>query len=118
MSTEQYIAEQPTELQPMLLKLTATIRQAAPTATERIAYRMPCFYVDNKYLCGFAVFAKHIGFYPGSEPIGVFAEQLTSYKTSTGAVQFPRGKPIDLRLVTAIINYRLSGQKPAPPANA
>jgi uncharacterized protein YdhG (YjbR/CyaY superfamily) len=104
---KEYIAAQPTEIQPTLWELAETIRRVAPNANERISYRMPCFYIGKTFLCGFAVFKKHIGFYPGGEAIGVFAKRLEGYKTSTGAVRFPRDRSVDFVLIADIIRWRL-----------
>lgn len=83
------------------------IRAAVPAVTERRSYGMPCFYLGKTFLCGFGVFKKHIGFYPGGEPVGVFADKLAAYRTSKGAVQFPIGRPIDLSLVADMVKWRV-----------
>jgi uncharacterized protein YdhG (YjbR/CyaY superfamily) len=55
----------------------------------------------------FAAYKNHIGFYPTSSPMKVFAEELLAYKTSKGAIQFPLDKPIPATLVKKIVKYRM-----------
>ncbi|MDR2865999.1 MAG: hypothetical protein LBV13_01125, partial [Methanomassiliicoccaceae archaeon] len=38
---DDYIADQPAEVQPLLRKIRETMREAAPDAIEKIAWRMP-----------------------------------------------------------------------------
>jgi uncharacterized protein YdhG (YjbR/CyaY superfamily) len=83
-----------------------TIHIAATTAEEVISYNMPAF-KQNGILVWFAGYKNHIGFYPSSTPIKLFKEQLTKYKTSKGAIQFPIDKPLPLALITKIVKFRI-----------
>ena len=105
-SIKAYIADQPEEVRPLLQKIRETIRAAAPEATEKISYQMPTFW-QGENLNHFAAFKKHIGLYPGGEATTAFAERLTDYKTSKGAIQFPCSKPIPYALITDIVKWRL-----------
>lgn len=106
-SIDEYIAAQPDDVRPLLHVIRATIRAAAPEATEKISWQMPTFW-QGENLIHFAVFKKHIGLYPGGEATAVFAERLVGYKVSKGAVQFPLGKPIDYKLITDIVRWRVN----------
>jgi uncharacterized protein YdhG (YjbR/CyaY superfamily) len=57
-SIDEYIARVPSHVRPLLEKLRATIRKAAPKADEKIAYRMPTFYYLGN-LVHFAAYAAH-----------------------------------------------------------
>lgn len=105
-SVEEYIAAQPEEVRSLLQSIRETIRAAAPEATEKISWRMPTFW-QGENLIHFAAFKKHIGLYPGGEATSVFAQRLAGYKTSKGAIQLPLGKPIDYKLITDIVRWRL-----------
>ena len=61
-SVDEYIAEFPSEVRQILLKLRSVIKQAAPQAKEKISYRIPA-YEYNGPLVYFAAYAGHIGFY-------------------------------------------------------
>lgn len=62
---EAYISAQPKEHQASLEKIRQTIRKATPEAEEYIGYGMPGFKMGGT-LVYFALFSKHIGFYPGA----------------------------------------------------
>lgn len=102
-----YIAEQPEEVQPLLQKIRETIHAAAPEAEERISWRMPTFW-QGRNIIHFAAFKNHIGLYPGDKGVAAFAEQLTHYKTSKGAIQLPLSKPLDYELIAAITRWNVA----------
>ena len=105
-SIDEYIATQAEEVQPLLQRIRETIHAAAPEAMEKISWQMPTFW-QGENLIHFAVFKKHIGLYPGGEATTEFAERLSDYKTSKGAIQIPLGKPIDYELITDIVRWRV-----------
>jgi len=96
----------PEDIQRVLQQLRQTIKQTAPTAIETISYGMPAF-KQNKVLVYYAVHKEHIGFYPTPKPISVFKKELTRYKTSKGAIQFPINKSLPLSLIKKIVKFRL-----------
>ena len=104
---DEYIESQKEDVQPMLQSIRKTIREEAPEASEKISWQMPTFW-QGENLIHFAAFKKHIGLYPGSEAIVVFADRLTGYKTSKGAIQLPLDKPIDHELISDIVKWRVS----------
>jgi uncharacterized protein YdhG (YjbR/CyaY superfamily) len=105
-NTDEYIAMFPENIQQLLQKLRATIKRAAPNAEEVISYKMPAFKL-NGMLVWFAANKEHIGFYPTASPIVAFKKELVNYKTSKGAIQFPIEKPIPLKLIKDIVQYRV-----------
>lgn len=105
MMIDDYIARFPADIQEKLSAVRQTIRQAAPDASEKLSYGMPTFYL-NKNLVHFAAFKHHIGFYPTPNGIEAFREELSIYKSSKGAVQFPLDKPLPLELIGRIAAYR------------
>jgi len=103
---DEYFERHSTEDQRLLRQMRATIQKAAPTATEKISYGIPTFYL-NRNLVHFAAFANHIGFYPTSSGIAAFQKQLAPFKWSKGAVQFPKDRPLPLTLVAKIVKFRV-----------
>jgi len=67
---------------------------------------MPTFYFKGN-LVHFAAFDRHIGFYPTPSGITTFQQELESYKTSKGAVQFPIDQPLPLKLIKKIVEFRV-----------
>ena len=100
-SIDEYIDTQPNERQSYLRAVRDMIRKALPEAEERISWGMPTFW--NKHnIIHFAGFQKHIGLYPGTEALVVFAERLKDYKTSKGSIQFLYSKQLPLELIGEI----------------
>ena len=105
-SVSEYISNFPKSTQQILRKVRALIKKAAPEAKEKISYGIPTFTLSGN-LVHFAGYEHHIGFYPGSLAIKMFAEDLEAYETSKGTIRFPIEKPIPLRLITRIVKFRV-----------
>ena len=103
---DEYIQGFPPDVQQKLSEMRATIRKAAPEASERIAYGVPTF-VLNGNLVHFAAFTHHIGFYPSPSAITRFQKELKKYKSAKGSVQFPLDEPLPLDLVSTIVKFRV-----------
>ena len=106
-SVDEYIATFPADIQKKLEELRATIKAAAPDADEKISYQMPTF-AQRGNLVHFAAYKNHIGFYPTPSGIHEFSSELSVYKSSKGAVQFPLDQPLPLKLVSRIVKFRVS----------
>ena len=104
-TVDEYINAQPENIKSLLEELRLIIKQTAPMATEVISYGMPA-YKANGVLVYFAAYKQHIGFYPTASPIVVFKDELTGYKTSKGAIQFPIKSGIPATLVKKIVEFR------------
>lgn len=100
-----YINGFPQPVKGKLLELRNIIRAAVPEAEECISYGMPAL-KWHKVLVYYAGWKSHVGFYPTSEPIRVFARELLPFKTSKGAVQFPLDAPLPEALITRMILFR------------
>lgn len=96
---DNFIAKYPDDVQVILEKIRAVIHEIAPKATEKISYGIPTFELNGQNLVHFSAYEKHIGFYPGAAVIADLADELKTYKTSKGTVQFPINMPIPLDLV-------------------
>ncbi|MCB0522734.1 MAG: DUF1801 domain-containing protein [Lewinellaceae bacterium] len=105
-SIEQYIAGFPVDVQNTLQQVRATIRAAAPGATEDIRYGIPTFRLNGKNLVHFAAFKNHIGFYATPTGHQAFAGELSKYKQGKGSVQFPLDQPMPLELIGRIVQHR------------
>lgn len=103
---DQYIKQFPPDVQAKLEKLRVVIQEAAPEATEAIKYMMPT-YIYHRNLVHFAAYKNHIGFYPNPSGVAEFAEELSKYVTSKGAIQFPIDKEMPYDLVERIVKHRV-----------
>lgn len=74
--------------------------------TQTISYQMPTFLYHGN-LVHFAMFKNHWGFYPGTEVIEHFKEDLKEFKTTKGAIQFPIDVNIPKALLLKIISHKI-----------
>ena len=103
---DAYIAGCNEEVRPLLEKIRATIRKAAPEAEETISYQMPTFRLHGN-LVHFMAHTKHIGFYPAPSGIAAFQHELAGYVSAKGSVQFPLNQPIPYALIREIVQFRV-----------
>lgn len=103
---DEYIARYPADIQKLLQEVRKTIQAAAPQAEEAMAYGIPTFKLNGN-LVHFGGFKQHIGFYPAPQGLEAFRKELSKYKGSKGAVQFPLDQPMPLALITRIVKYRV-----------
>ena len=101
---EEYIKRQPEQVQPFLRQVNTAIQSAIPTAKEKISWSRPTYWKKHN-LIQFAAFKKHIGLYPGPEAVEAFADKLTQYHTSKGAIQLPYDQPLPLELIAEIARW-------------
>ncbi len=106
-TADEYIGQFGDDVQAVLRRLRSLVRELAPEAEERFAYRMPGYYLKGP-LVYFAAFKNHIGLYPTSADLTPFEAELTPYKRSKGTIQFPLSKPIPYELIARIVQYRLA----------
>jgi uncharacterized protein YdhG (YjbR/CyaY superfamily) len=105
-NTEQYIISFPLKVQDLLRSLRALILDLAPSATEKLSYGMPAYFLNGS-LVYFAAFKNHIGFYPHPSAIKAFQDELLLYKTSKGAIQFSYDKPLPIDLIKKMVVFRI-----------
>ena len=104
---DEYLAACPADVRTKLEELRATIRAAAPGATEKISYQMPAFYLEGN-LVYFAAFKDHFSFFPTSSGIQAFQKELSKYEGAKGTVRFPLDEPLPLKLIAKIVKFRVA----------
>jgi uncharacterized protein YdhG (YjbR/CyaY superfamily) len=115
-SIDDYIAAFPEDIQALLARVRATIKAAAPEAEERISYQMPTFALNGRNLVHFAALKHHIGFYPTPSGIDAFKDELSPYRSTKGAVQFPIDQPLPLDLIRRVVLFRVAENLKKPMA--
>jgi uncharacterized protein YdhG (YjbR/CyaY superfamily) len=106
---DAFLAAVPREKRAALKKLRATIKAAAPNATEHINYGVPMFRLDGKNLVSYAAAANHCSFYVQSPAVmRRFAAELEGYKQGKGSIQFAADKPLPATLVTRLVKARIA----------
>jgi uncharacterized protein YdhG (YjbR/CyaY superfamily) len=108
-TVDDYIAAAPQDQRAALTKLRATIRAAAPNATEIVSYGMAGYKQGPKRVAYFAYWKAHIALYGTSYSfIKAHAAELKPYVQSKGTIQFPADKPLPYGLVTKIVKARIA----------
>ncbi len=102
---DDYIKDFPPNVQSKLKELRLLIKKIVPDAQEKISYRMPAFYLNGN-LVYFAAHKNHIGFYPTASGISNFKDELSNYKFSKGAVQFPLNEALPKEIIKKIVRFR------------
>jgi hypothetical protein len=105
-NVEEYILDFPEIAQIKMQELREIIKSVATNCKEIISYNMPA-YKQNGIVVYFAANKNHIGFYPTPSGITAFESQLTNYKYSKGAIQFPIDQPLPKELIQDILRFRI-----------
>ena len=101
-----YIRQFPADVQGILEKVRATIRQAAPDAKETFSYQMPAF-KRHGILVYFAAWKKHIGLYPPISGDKTLVKAVARYAGPKGNLPFPLDEPIPYDLIEQIVKLRV-----------
>lgn len=102
----EYFSHQKSPQKEALEEFRKFIIELLPSAEEYLGYGVPAFRQNNKSIY-YAVFKKHLGFYPGAEMIEKFKDDLKNYETSKGTIKFPLDKNIPYSLVSKIIKANI-----------
>ncbi len=102
----EYIKATPKESHKKLREMYLCIKKSAPYAQESLKWGMPAFSY-KRILVTFAIFKKHIGFYPTPSAVTKFKKELLKYKTARGSIQFPLDKALPLPLIRKITIFRV-----------
>ena len=106
-SVGEYLSRVPPPQRAALEKLRTTIKSVVPGATEVISYDIPTFKLDGRMLVSYAAFKKHCSFFPGAGPIEKHADELRSFQTSKGTIQFTPERPLPTALVKKLVKTRI-----------
>jgi len=105
-TVDEYLAALPIEVRSVLSQLRNTIKSTAPKAEEAISYGMPGY----KYygaLVYFAAFKNHCSFFPGSSQVIKLYDELKSFKTAKGTIQFSIDKPLPATIIKKMVKARM-----------
>lgn len=110
---DDYLAPLPAAQRAALQKLRAAIHATAPGLVECIKYGVPTFCRNDKNLVHLGAAKGHCSFYPGPNPIELFADELAGYSTSKGTIRFAAERPLPIALVRKIVRARIAEQDAA-----
>ena len=104
---DAYLAAVPPEFRAPLRTLRATIRAAAPRATESISYGIPTFKQDGRRLIYFSAATKHCAIHMIGKAHLEEAVRL-GFGVGRGSIRFTPEHPLPKGLVTRIVRSRLA----------
>lgn len=106
-TVDEYIRQAPAEHRTLLERVRQVIRETVPAGTkETISYRIPTYrYTGN--IIHFALLKNHLGIYPGAAAIEHFAEDISAYPTSRGAIRIPLGQPLPEDLIRRLLYFNI-----------
>jgi uncharacterized protein YdhG (YjbR/CyaY superfamily) len=105
---DRHLAKIPEPHRSTLQSLRLRILEVIPEAQEVISYGFPGYKLNGKIICGFDAFKNHCSFFPHSSlVIPELESELSNYKTSKGALQFPIDKALPKSLVRKLIATRI-----------
>ena len=104
---KEYLSQVPQPQRAALEKLRSTIKLIVPDATEVISYDIPTFKLQGRMLVSYAAFKHHCSFFPGAGPIEKHANDLKSFQTSKGTIQFTPEHPLSAALVKKLVKTRI-----------
>jgi uncharacterized protein YdhG (YjbR/CyaY superfamily) len=92
-----------------LEKVRATIRSVAPAeSTEKLSYGMPAFHYKGA-LVAYAAFKNHCSLFPMQASLtDQMQDELKTYRTSKGTLQFSPDKPLPASLLKKIVKLRVA----------
>jgi uncharacterized protein YdhG (YjbR/CyaY superfamily) len=106
-SIDEYLALQPEKVRKTLENIRQIIKETAPEAEEVISYGIPAFKYHGM-LVYFAGYKKHCSLFGGTGALTEeMKDELKTYKTSKGTIQFTVEKPLPDELVRQIVKYRM-----------
>ena len=106
-TVDAYVAQFPQEVQQILNRLRAVVKEAAPQAEEKISYQMAGYYL-NGGLVWFGAYKRHIGFYPTTAAMEVYAAELDPYRAAKSALNFPLDETIPYDLIGRLVKARVA----------
>jgi uncharacterized protein YdhG (YjbR/CyaY superfamily) len=107
-TVDEYLAALPPPARTALEQVRATIRAAAPEATELISYQMPAFKVGGRLLVSYAAFKRHYSVFPASGFVRqALGAAVDPYVAGQGTFRFPADRPLPLDLIARIVASRL-----------
>ena len=107
-SVDDYIANQPEPVRPVLERVRSVIRKALPDAQEVISYQIPAYRLPGGTALYFAGWKKHYSIYPiAGHIVAAFGDALAPYEVNNkGTVRFRLSEPVPAKLIERLAKAR------------
>ncbi|HKW00101.1 MAG TPA: DUF1801 domain-containing protein [Vicinamibacterales bacterium] len=106
-NVNEYIAAQPTSVQPTLRRVRRAIREGVPSAVEFISYQMPAYKVAGGAFLSLGAWKSHYSLYPASDALmAAFKGALEPYRAGRGTLRFPMSEPVPAAMIARIAKFQ------------
>lgn len=106
---DEYLTGLTEDQRAALERVRSIVKAAVPEAEEGISYGVPAFRLRGKGIAGFSASKNHLTYFPMSGATTAnLAEDLKSFKTSKGAVQFTLDHPLSEDLILKLLKARMA----------
>jgi uncharacterized protein YdhG (YjbR/CyaY superfamily) len=106
---DAYIAARPDDQRPLLQALRERVSLVAPDAEETIAYGMPAFRLNGRFLLSYAGWKRHCTVYPIDDGLlERHAAQLAHNTSTKGGLHFSAAQPLPDALVDDLVRQRVA----------
>jgi uncharacterized protein YdhG (YjbR/CyaY superfamily) len=104
---EEYLKSLPKDVQAIMKTVRTTIQKAVPQAEEVISYNIPAFKYHG-WVFYYSAYTNHFSLStpPPFAAFVKFRKELSQYKQSKSAVQFPLDEPVPVKLISAMTKYQ------------
>ncbi len=112
-TVDEYISGFPADVQKALQQVRATIRKAAPDATEKMSYGV-VGYMQWGMLVFFGAFKNHCSLFAISKDlIKKYDKELSKLEIANTTIHFTPTNPFPAKLLTTLVKERLAQNKGA-----
>jgi uncharacterized protein YdhG (YjbR/CyaY superfamily) len=115
-SIDDYIQNQPENVQRILQGMRKAIQEALPEAVETMSYGMPTFDLNGHHLVYFSAWKDHIGLYPLYHADGPLQELFASYRKDekSNSIHLPFDEPFPYDMVAKFAVLRKEQEEKTP----
>lgn len=107
-AVDEYIDGLPEDRRKTMNDLRQALVDAAPQATETIAYKMPALRLDGAFFMSYDAYKNHYSLFPYTERMQqMLGDEIAPYLAGKGTLRFKAGELLPLDLITRIVKIRL-----------
>ena len=105
---DEYLDALPQGVRALMQRLREDVARIAPDAVETIAYGMPAYRLDGKFLLSYAAWKEHCTIYPINDPLLARHPEVRDYTSTKGGLHFTREQPLPPALVEDLVRERIA----------
>ena len=103
-AVDAYLAVQPAAHRTLLERISTTVRNVCPAATEVVAYGMPGYRLDGRLLLTYAGYKRHCAIYPATERLkAALGDELAPYLAEKSTIRIAPDHPMPDALLRRIV---------------